>query len=128
MRAVHAGVLVLAAAIGFAPALPPEHIHEGHDEAGHYQSVAHRHAAPHHFAHAEKGAVFDDVDPAIVLDAQSIGSAKVVIARPAFDFVTVVPLPATTGHVATLVPLTYPIHGPPRSSTALRAPPRHLTL
>src|SRR5262249_36123235 len=115
MRAVHAlGALLLAAATGFAPALPPEHIHEGHDEDGHHQSVAHRHAAPHHFAHAEKGAVFDDVDPAIVLETHSIVTGKVVVERPAFVVSTVLVLPRFDERVGTLVPLTYPIHGPPR--------------
>src|SRR5262249_38832436 len=129
MRCVHGlGGFALAAAIGFAPALPPEHIHERHDEAGHHQSVAHRHTAPHHFGHAETGAVFDDVDPVVVLDTHSIATPKVVVVPPAVA-VGGITVPAPLDRRPVLVTVVADrVHGPPRAPTPLRGPPSAHTL
>ena len=117
---------VLAAALGFIPLAPPEHVHEETDEAGHHTVIVHRHATLHRLetiADVGHGTV-DHPDPiALFPDSTYTAPAPYVLRPPA--------MPATF----VLTPPERPvvdrrprwsdqlIHAPPRAPSSLRAPP-----
>lgn len=121
--------LLLTAAVGLYPIVPPEHAHEiGED--GRHATIVHRHARPHvveapHADHESVAVILDhDEDTTLTL--------SVVYARPVAQKSAV--SPALTPVVWTqsrvvktsgeLVPyVEHFIHGPPRAPTSLRGPP-----
>jgi hypothetical protein len=124
-------VSVLAAAIGAAPLVPPEHVHAEKDHDHRHRVIVHRHAdshgTPHHDEH------HDGVPPDGVLDEHGspVLTLTVLFAPPT--------APLSVGMVATTVVAIVPqapvtarrlhnsaaplIHGPPLAPASLRAPP-----
>jgi hypothetical protein len=118
--------IVLVAALGVLPVLPPEHVHELTDAEGHHTLVAHRHAQAHTAAMPRQGRdTIDHSDPiGVDLDGVYTSPDRYVLQAP---FV---------GGPASLAPLTMRrvrrsaprfsaqlIHAPPRAPSSLRAPP-----
>jgi hypothetical protein len=121
---------VLIAALGLLPLVPPAHVHDAVDEAGHHGRIAHRHTAAHHAA--EPLPLVDGREPTHVEDAESvvstldpvfIGSPDFTLRAPALPAETVILAP-DVAPTATRDPFVErQIHGPPRAPTLLRGPP-----
>ncbi len=120
---------VLAAAVGFVPIVPPEHVHET-DEHGHHQLLVHRHSEAHRISHhaTRHDGQFDDDDapvltlaPAYIAPSAPVGA----VAAPSSVIRLIPPPPVALLHppVGFVERL---IHGPPRSPAAPRAPPSPL--
>ena len=117
--------LVLVSAMGLAPIVPPEHVHET-EEQGHHASVIHRHLEQHHKGdHSSRHhAVIDhDEEPILTL-------ATVYTVPPPPSAAS--PLEIVADQVDTFEPpcgewaaadFDILIHSPPRAPTSLRAPP-----
>ena len=99
--------------------VPPEHVHEA--DADHPQAVAHRHFAPHDHDGAE---LSHDEGRVLWFDSVAVEHARfpttVAIALLPATFEAV---PVTAPTMAVLTLDGAPPHGPPRSTTSLRAPP-----
>jgi hypothetical protein len=114
----------IAAAMAILPVVPPEHVHVI-EEHGHHEVTVHRHA-PLHAVERHGGATplkFDHTDePILTLALIYRAPAPVVIAAPpttAFAWLN----PPQTTPLVVAVDVERVIHGPPRASTSLRAPP-----
>lgn len=118
--------VVLAAAVGFVPIVPPEHVHET-DEHGHHQLLVHRHSEQHGVSgHALRhdGQFDDDDAPVLTLASTYIAPSAPIgaVAAPS-SVIRLIPPPAVklphppVGFVERL------IHGPPRTPASPRAPP-----
>ena len=123
------GILVVV--LGLVPAAPPEHVHEA-EEHGHRSLLVHRHSQAHvsqdhasqdHDA-AHQTVVHDEDAPITALDVfYTVPSVSGAIAsRPAVAVITLVP-PVEDEVRGAPDYADVPIHGPPRTSTSLRAPP-----
>jgi hypothetical protein len=117
----------LAAVIGFAPIVPPEHVHET-EEHGHHQVVVHRHAEAHALSATARPygrEVHQDDEPVLTLtDVYTVpGSPALPPASPASVIILPEPASAAAFHRDgdSREPL---IHGPPRAPASPRAPPR----
>ena len=116
--------LVLTAAIGSIPVVPPEHVHEADEHSDHH-AVVHRHAAIHTGLHhtPDHDGIFDDDDgnvvtleptcvvPSVVAFVAPISASPTQIDQPGYTFAV------KAEYVERL------IHGPPRAPTGLRGPP-----
>ena len=116
------GVMFVTAAVAMTPLVPTEHVHERLDSGGHVHLFAHRHGNHHSTARAKSGPVIDDEEPLFVVDS--------FFATPLHPFVPHLVLSAVptvreagTRDVMLSEILSQPIHGPPQSTFALRAPP-----
>jgi hypothetical protein len=119
--------LMLAAAIGCLPIAPPEHVHEGL-EHGVLHVTVHRHAqfhvAHHEFRASGRAVLDDDDDSAIYQDSTYIAPAKVSVAvRPVSLVLALIQPVATEWQATHLDYVERLIHGPPRATASLRAPP-----
>jgi hypothetical protein len=118
--------LALAAAVGWLPIAPPEHVHEA-DDHGHQRMVVHRHLAPHTLPrHADhQGRVFDDDDaPVLTLNVvYTVPTATSIIGRPPSVESAIVAAPLSGARYRSPEYFDPPIHGPPRAPSGLRAPP-----
>ena len=120
-------VSCLAVATVWNPIVPAEHIHES-EHHGSIHHLVHRHihghfeSIPHEAEHDALGADHHD-GPVVALDVDSAMPSAVTGFTPAVPVVVLLAPPAdpvihrTRDHLALL------IHGPPRTSTGLRAPP-----
>jgi hypothetical protein len=119
--------LVLAALIGWLPAVPPAHVHHS-DDAGHHAVVVHRHASPHtgtHHSNSATRGVDGDDDPVVTLDTVFTRPAAPSLRIPAAAVTTFALEPPALGAIHRTPPLVeLAIHGPPRAPASLRAPPR----
>jgi len=118
--------LVLAAAVGWFPVAPPEHVHEG-DDHGHQHVLVHRHAEAHHAPHdadAHDGVFDDRDDPVLTLDSvYGPPIAPMAISVPPSSAVALVEPPAVDTLHRAREYVERLNHGPPRASTSPRAPP-----
>jgi hypothetical protein len=130
VRPARGSCAVLIVALGLLPLVPPAHVHDAVDEAGHHDRVAHRHAESHHAA--EPLPLVDGREPTHVEDAESvvstldpvfIGSSAFTLPVPALPVEAVILAPDVAS-TATFDPFVErQIHGPPRAPTLLRGPP-----
>jgi hypothetical protein len=126
-----APVVVLALAIGIVPIAPPEHVHESSEPDHHTHAVAHRHtrlhstAAPVTADHHHDDAVQSDHDDAVVMLDQAFTQAldRVVLALPATIAIGILRPPESPRRTGVPAYVERLIHGPPRGSSSLRAPP-----
>jgi hypothetical protein len=120
----------LIAAIGFIPLAPAEHVHE-FEEHGTHQKIVHRHSEGHaaldHSA-GHHGVV--DHDDALILMLPTVYTVPTAPADAASPEVAIVgllePPLARRLHPGTEF-IERLIHGPPRATASLRAPPSSLT-
>ena len=119
--------LVLAAALGLVPLVPPEHAHQT-ETNGHRQVVVHQHSQAHAISHLPGGRddrrAFDHPDdPILTLSTVYSAQASQLPAVPIRTVIaTIQPLQAEAGRASYgFVELL--IHGPPRVPAGPRAPP-----
>jgi hypothetical protein len=116
------GVLVLVPYVAVLSTYAPEHVHQA--DADHPHSTVHRHFEPHHSGGHDHAQLADDDGHVIWLDTVTIHQAAFHfpasqdVPRASFEAV-----PLTSGWTAILSYDTAPLHGPPRASLSLRAPP-----
>lgn len=108
----------------FASAIAPLHVHEG-DADGHSRVVVHRHFNPHEsIAHETDGTEVESGERTVWLDASIIQGAAFHLDAPLAVLTRVSePTQIWTPSWALTFDDGAPAHGPPGSSTALRAPP-----
>jgi hypothetical protein len=119
--------LCAALAIGVFSAVPPEHVHRMQDsEHGHDHLVVHRHLQAHHVVRhdAEHRPSLDDDDAAVTLDVPftAPAAARTLHAPPVVARLLLTP-PRQMIATGTARYVERLIHGPPRATAALRAPP-----
>ena len=121
----------LAGVMALSPVAPPEHVHD-RDDHGHHAFVVHRHVPPHVWGHDDFGilgsrGVDDDDAPIATLNPVYIPQfSSVEIGVP----VSAGPLafaPSSPRVSMRSVDVERLIHGPPRTSNGLRAPPVNLS-
>jgi hypothetical protein len=127
VRGFRAVSLVLTAAMGFVPVMPPEHAHETEAD-GHVRIVVHQHAQTHALGHVpgghrHHGTVDHPDEPILTLSTVFTSSAPQTLAIPVRSVVAIIqPLHADARHVS-IGFVERLIHGPPRAPSGLRAPP-----
>ncbi len=111
--------LALAPGLVVSSVVAPAHVHEA--DAHHSHAVVHRHFEPHDHDGAEiaggEGHVVWLDDVGVQQATYQLAVAQAVVPAP-FDA-----LPEPNSWIAISSIDTAPPHGPPRSSTSLRAPP-----
>jgi len=128
---------LLAAAIGFLPLAPSEHVHEETDDSGHHTLVVHRHAQLHapgaaaaehgttgESAVAQQRATVDHADPITLFpDDTYTAPTPYFVQPPAVAVVSMLPPAPPRAVVRRLRASDQLIHAPPRAPASLRAPP-----
>jgi len=116
--------LVLIAALGLAPLLPAEHVHET-EVNGHSHVVVHQHLQLHGIEHALGGrGVFDHPDdPILTLSTVFIVPAQHAVAVPDLPLVATIQTCQSDDGAAFIELVEWPIHGPPRPLPSPRGPP-----
>ena len=116
---------MLVVAMGIAPIVPPEHVHEA-EEQGHQHIVIHRHLEPHRSGDhsGQHHAVVDHDDEPLL----TLAAVYTVPTSPSVDsplaVVDALISPVTSPRAEYVRPdVDILIHGPPRGPTSLRAPP-----
>ena len=122
--------LILAPCVAFSAILAPEHVHEA--EHDHPHSTVHRHTQAHgietHHHDHDDAKLNDDDGHVVWLDNVTLQQAPFQFAAPVappearFELVSLV-----AGWHAKPDYSVAPLHGPPRSSLSLRAPPSCLS-
>ncbi len=118
-------VACLGLALGVLPIAPPEHVHE-HEESGHAHLLIHRHAAPHEsLVHqTQQGPEIGDHDePILTLDSPYYAPVRVAFGPPELLASERLDYPLSPRITGAAPDRSVLIHGPPRASTGLRAPP-----
>src|SRR5262249_57240748 len=107
----------------FASAVAPLHAHEG--DTDHSHVVVHSHLEPHHsLAHDTDGQEIESGERTVWLDASMLQGATFHLDAPPAVLTRVIePTPIWTPWSMLTFDDGAPAHGPPGSSTALRAPP-----
>jgi hypothetical protein len=123
---------LMVAAMAFAAALPPAHIHLaiGHDDHDHDHATAVEHS--HWSAHQSSRASFDDDDGRVIFVDRPARSSSVetTFARPSVVLIALIGLLSPSTFTAADRPTSgnSPRDGPARGATPLRAPPSFDTL
>jgi hypothetical protein len=120
--------LMLVAVIGCLPIAPPEHIHEVEDH-GRLLVTVHSHAALHLTHHHDAGAIgetsLDHGDGVTIYpDPGYLAPARTAVApHLATPVIALLDPVVSERHSAHLDFVERLIHGPPRATASLRAPP-----
>ena len=122
--------LLLVLAVGILPIAPPEHVHQA-DDHGRAHLLVHRHLAAHSDSdhHGDDGMLDYDGSPVLTLEVLYTVPVAATGVSTSPDATIPFGQPPTC-NVAAGVPdsLEQLIHGPPRASTGLRAPPLSVRL
>lgn len=118
---------LLVAAMAFAAALPPTHIHlaVGHGDHDHDHAAAVEHS--HWSAHQSSRASFDDDDGRVIfVDRPArVSSARATLTRPGAVLLALITLPPVATFTVAERPTSgnSPRDGPARTLSTLRGPP-----